>query len=263
MSEYKINSSKSLKKVQDTLKTKVMRLNYKETKLVKFIRDISSESLLEELRNVFNELERGNKNENKNRNSYSNLKNLIPILVDRKILDLDTLINTNFISREEANYLIKSIRENKNIIITGNINSGKTTLLNSLLKYQKDARILVSEQIEELELSENILTCENPSSLNMKDIAMLNQCKNSRLVIGEIQNCNDGLGLLSALNIGSSVLGTFYSQENWRKDFLNLFDGNMREYAENMLNKNKFIRINVCRKGKDNKRMVDKIEKYD
>ncbi|AJD29280.1 type II/IV secretion system protein E [Clostridium sporogenes] len=168
--------------------------------------------------------------------------------MDKKIsnIDLNALINMKCLSKEEADYLAKSMRENKNIIITGRIGVGKTTLLNSLLDYQDNVNIMTFERVKELNLSK---------------IAVPNDSKDSRLIINEIQNCDDGLGLLYALNMGSSVLGTIYSKGNWHEYFLDLFDGNdnMKKYAEETLSKNKFIQVNISINS-DGKRIVDKIQ---
>ncbi|MBD5639890.1 Flp pilus assembly complex ATPase component TadA [Clostridium botulinum] len=166
--------------------------------------------------------------------------------MDKEIsnIDLNALMDMKCLSKEEADYLAKSMRGNKNIIITGRIGIGKTTLLNSLLDYQDNVNIMTFERVKELNLSE---------------IAVPNDSKNSRLIINEIQNSDDGLRLLSALNMGSSVLGTIYSKGNWHKYFLDLFSGNMKKYAEETLNKNKFIQVNISINS-DGKRIVDKIQ---
>lgn len=169
-----------------------------------------------------------------------------------------------FLSKDEADYLVRCMNENRNIIITGGVSVGKTTLLNSLLGYQEDGMIMVCERVKELDLDEEIfnreiITSQESESISMKDISILNDFKNSRLVIGEIINCDDGLGLLSALNMRSSILGTTQSEGNWRENFLNLFNGNMKKYAEETLNKNKFIQVSIV-KDSNGKRVVKKIE---
>lgn len=86
-------------------------------------------------------------------------------------------------SVNKANYL-----NLKNIIVTGRIGVGKTTSLNSLLDYQENAKIMIFEQVKELNLNEeilnrNIVTCQESESISMKDISVLNDAENSRLVI--------------------------------------------------------------------------------
>lgn len=236
--------------------TKVMRLNNKEVRLIDFIRYASPE-LLTELRNAFSN--------STNKSNCLNLKRIISILENRPVFDLDFLIDIKVLFKEEADYLVKSMRENKNIIITSSRSgSGKTTLFNSLLNCQEDATMLIFEREKELNLSEealkrNVITFQQSESISMKDIAILNGSESSALVIGDIQNCDDGLGLLSALNMGSSVLGTMQSKGNLREDLLDLFEGNMKKYAEETLNKNKFIHVNVSLND-DRKRVVTKIE---
>lgn len=244
-----------LSKTQKSSKTKVMRLNDKETKLINFIRHTNPELLLSELRNAFSN--------SVNKANYLNLKRIISILEDRKVFELKILVDMEFISKEEAEYLVKCMKENKNIIITGGFSVGKTTLLNSLLEYQEQHVMMIFERVKQLILdkeilNKNIITYKESESISLKDLSVLDTV-NSRLVIEEIQNCDDGLGLLYALNIGSSVLGTIYSKGNWREDFLNLFNDNMKKYAEETLNQNKFIQVNISINS-DGNRIVNKIE---
>ncbi len=237
------------------MKTKVMRLNETESALVDLLRNIGGDLVLSELSNCYNGVP--------NKEQYFILKRMISILEEKKIFDMDALINSDFITVEDSKYLIKCMEENRNIIITGDSGSGKTTLLNALLCYQDDVQMVIFERMKELTLTDEILSkditiCQESDSISMKDIVILND--KSRLVIGEIIAGEDGLGILGSLKLGSSILTTMPCDSNCRSEFLNLFTDNMKPYAEEVLNKDGFIHVIVEYDRVSGKRRVVKIK---
>ena len=239
------------------MKTRVMRLNETEAEIIELIRNIGADLVLSDLNNCYND--------SPQKEQYFILKRMIAILGAKKIFDMDALISTGFITKEQSDYIIKSMKENKNIVITGDNGSGKSTLLNALLEYQKDVQFIIYERIRELNLSDDVLSndtviCQEADSISMKDIVMLND--KTRLVMGEITASDDGLGLVGALKMGCSVLTTMCCTENCYEYFLSLFSQNTKQYAKEMFNKTRFIHVKLDYDVVTGSRKVAKIQEF-
>ena len=137
-------------------KTKVVRVTEKEERLLNYIRR-SGSRLVSEINSAFTELP--------NKEGYLTMKGLGSIIEDRCFMNLETLIDMKFISEEKAEALVTALQKNKNIIIVGQTGVGKTTLLNALLEYQTDVRMLALEKIPEIFVSE---TQKDNEELNVR-----------------------------------------------------------------------------------------------
>ncbi|MCH4200654.1 MAG: Flp pilus assembly complex ATPase component TadA [Clostridium tyrobutyricum] len=166
-------------------------------------------------------------------------------LLNPKIYNINVLINSGTLSKEDAKYLTQSVDEHKNIIITGPMGSGKTTILNSLVSYKK------TEYIGPIK-SENI---------SINDILLISP-QNRGVVIEEICIPHDVLSMLLILKIGSNVLTTYPTNKNIREEFLHLFsysDAKIRDYVAETMNKNEFIQVKMSM-NTDGKRSVYEIQ---
>lgn len=239
------------------MKTRIMKLNETEAELIELMRNIGPDLVLSDINNCYND--------SSQKEQYFIIKRMIAILGAKKIFDMDALIETEFISEKDAEVLIKAMRENKNIVITGDNGSGKTTLLNALLVYQDDIQLIIYERIREMNLSDEVLSkdifiCQEADSISMKDIVMLNE--KTRLVMGEITASDDGLGLVGSMKMGCSLLTTMCCTANCREYFLSLFSENTKQYAEEMLNKTHFIHVQLEYDILIGKRKVVKLEEF-
>ena len=96
-------------------------------------------------------------------------------IIIRKIKDSDinTLLNNDFASKEIFDFLISAINAKKNIVISGRINSGKTTLLNAILKdILPNKRLILLEKIPQInaESDQTIKLLTAPNSDNFDDL---------------------------------------------------------------------------------------------
>lgn len=96
-------------------------------------------------------------------------------IIIRKIKDSDinTLLNNDFASKEIFDFLISAINAKKNIVISGRINSGKTTLLNAIIKdILPNKRLILLEKIPQInaESDQTIKLLTAPNSDNFADL---------------------------------------------------------------------------------------------
>ena len=73
---------------------------------------------------------------------------------------LDELVSLNFLSQEAAEFLAACVRAGKNIVVSGRVSSGKTTLLNALGRaIPASERTVVCESSAELQLPGLLANC--------------------------------------------------------------------------------------------------------
>lgn len=139
-----------------------------------------------------------------------------PILTIRKFTgihpDMETLINTGFITTRHADFLIKSVKNKKNIFISGGTGTGKTTFLNVLSAYiSTQERVVTVEDTPELNLQStpNIVRLQTRSFLTDKsgEVSMsdLIKCalrmRPDRIIVGEVRG-SEAADMLWAMNSG-------------------------------------------------------------
>lgn len=91
-----------------------------------------------------------------------------------QIANFQSLIDSGFIIDKMADYLSGAVNANKNIIIKGLPNSGKTTLINALIsKIRPEKRVVVVSDFEELSLPHtNCIRCKT-NKLELKELLKL------------------------------------------------------------------------------------------
>jgi pilus assembly protein CpaF len=126
-------------------------------------------------------------------------------------LTVEELLNAGSISREVLDYLIKSVEDRRNILISGGTGSGKTTLLNIISQYiPKTERIVTIEDAAELQLRNgHVVRLETRPENNegVGEISARELVKNSlrmrpdRIIVGESRG-GEVLDVLQAMNTG-------------------------------------------------------------
>jgi pilus assembly protein CpaF len=138
-----------------------------------------------------------------------------PVLTIRKFrarpFKVDELVALGTISRDEATLLDKSVREKKNVVISGGAGTGKTTLLNAVsASIGRDERIITLEDAAELRLQQlHVIPLETrpPNLEGRGEITLRDLLRNAlrmrpdRIIIGEVRG-PEALDLLQALNTG-------------------------------------------------------------
>jgi pilus assembly protein CpaF len=129
----------------------------------------------------------------------------------RRIRDFQTLIALGSITHQGAEFLRMCVLAGQNILVSGATQSGKTTLLNTLLAAARPSeRIVTVEETFELDLAARdtvAMQCRQPSLEGTGEITLRRLIKEAlrmrpdRLVVGEVREA-ESLDLLIALNSG-------------------------------------------------------------
>jgi pilus assembly protein CpaF len=129
----------------------------------------------------------------------------------RRIRDLQTLVSLGSLTHQGAEFLRMCVLAGQNILVSGATQSGKTTLLNSLLAAARPGeRIVTVEDTFELDLAARdtvAMQCRQPSLEGTGEITLRRLIKEAlrmrpdRLVVGEVREA-ESLDLLIALNSG-------------------------------------------------------------
>jgi len=129
----------------------------------------------------------------------------------RSPITLDRLLEFGALNQSMANFLSRSVRAKKNIVISGGTGSGKTTLLNVLSSaIPEHERIVTIEDAAELQLVQpHVVSLESrPANMEGKgEISIRALVKNAlrmrpdRIVVGECRG-GEALDMLQAMNTG-------------------------------------------------------------
>jgi len=128
-----------------------------------------------------------------------------------QIINLNDLVRTNAITSRQYSLLVGAILENKNILISGATQSGKTTLLCALLnEVPVTQRIISVEETFELKISKPDWVAMQTRQANLEGIGEVSlrrlikealRMRPNRLIVGEVREA-ESLDLLIALNSG-------------------------------------------------------------
>ena len=129
----------------------------------------------------------------------------------KRIRDLQRLVALGSLTRQSAEFLRMSVLSGQNILVSGATQSGKTTMLNTLLSVARPGeRIVTVEETFELDLAARdtvAMQCRQPSLEGTGEITLRRLIKEAlrmrpdRLVVGEVREA-ESLDLLIALNSG-------------------------------------------------------------
>ena len=138
-----------------------------------------------------------------------------PLLSIRKFsadpLKAEDLVASGALNEEMLELLAQSVRERRNILITGGTGSGKTTLLNVLSAYiGADERIVTIEDTAELQLRQEHVAkmeCRPPNlegegSIKERQLVINSlRMRPDRIILGEVRG-DEALDMLQAMNTG-------------------------------------------------------------
>lgn len=81
-------------------------------------------------------------------NPKFNIRKKIPITKNIK-----DYLNDNFITKDQYDYLVKSVKKHKNILVIGGTDTGKTTFVNALISIMDnlEERLIILEEVQELQ----------------------------------------------------------------------------------------------------------------
>jgi pilus assembly protein CpaF len=138
----------------------------------------------------------------------------------RRIRDLDTLVELGSLTDTAADFLRMCVLAGTNILVSGATQSGKTTMLNSLLSVARPSeRVVTVEETFELDLSapDHVgMQCRKPSLEGVGEISLRRLIKEAlrmrpdRLVVGEVREA-ESLDLLIALNSGLPGMSSIHA----------------------------------------------------
>lgn len=145
----------------------------------------------------------------------SNISGKYPIITIRKNggrrFNKNDFIKNSFATEKQINFLQKLVKEKKNIFISGETSSGKTTFLNFLLKnISENERLIVIEDTNEIEApkSSNVIYLRTKEEeFNVREVTTSDLVKASlrmrpdRIILGEIRR-DEVLDFLHAINTG-------------------------------------------------------------
>ncbi len=147
-----------------------------------------------------------------------------------RIRDLATLVELGSLSQSAAEFLRVSVVAGCNILVSGATQSGKTTMINSLLSaVPAGERIVTVEETFELDLGAPdhvAMQCRQPSLEGVGEITLRRLIKEAlrmrpdRLVVGEVREA-ESLDLLIALNSGLPGMSSIHAN-NGRDALLKL-----------------------------------------
>ena len=138
----------------------------------------------------------------------------------RRIRDLNTLVDLGSLTKPAALFLEASVVAGCNILVSGATQSGKTTMLNSLLSAVPPAeRVVTVEETFELDLAAPdhvAMQCRQPSLEGVGEITLRRLIKEAlrmrpdRIVVGEVREA-ESLDLLIALNSGLPGMSSIHA----------------------------------------------------
>nr|WP_249169469.1 MULTISPECIES: ATPase, T2SS/T4P/T4SS family [unclassified Fusobacterium] len=122
----------------------------------------------------------------------------------KKIMTLDDYVEQGFCTEECKNIIIDCVKKQKNILIVGGTNTGKTTFANAVIGEMKDERLIIAEQVKELQTKNdnNVFFNISPFFSGKQALVSSTRYNPTRIIYGEIRGA-EAFDFLNALNSGS------------------------------------------------------------
>lgn len=123
-----------------------------------------------------------------------------------RIIDLDEYVSSGTMTESQAQVIRDVVRERKNFLIAGGTYSGKTTLMNAVLKLiQPEHRLFVIEQVQELKIASPnhvLIECDPEQGVTARRAVMLGmRFSPDRIFLGELRG-EEAYDWIDASNTG-------------------------------------------------------------
>lgn len=124
-----------------------------------------------------------------------------------KLIRLDQYVIDGILTETAQDFILESVAERKNILISGGTGSGKTTLTNAILAAVVDEhpndRIITIEDTYELQCAaKNTVPLHTSTDVSMQDLLKATlRLRPDRIIVGEVRG-SEALSLLKAWNTG-------------------------------------------------------------
>jgi type IV secretion system protein TrbB len=148
-----------------------------------------------------------------------------PIFAVRKrasrVFSLQQYVEEGIMTPKEKDHLCQAIRDHQNILVSGSVGSGKSTLINALIRELTDQypteRLIIIEDTLELQCSaKDYVQYHTTPERSMTDLVrMALRMRPDRILVGEVRG-EEALDLLMAWNLGTP--GGFATPRQRRKE---------------------------------------------
>jgi type IV secretion system protein VirB11 len=123
------------------------------------------------------------------------------------VFTLDDYVAKGIMTRQQRDVLGRSVREHRNILVIGGTGSGKTTLVNAVIREMADVsaneRVLIIEDTGEIQCdAENVVQYHTTMEVGMTQLLRTSlRMRPDRILVGEVRG-PEALDLLMAWNTG-------------------------------------------------------------
>ena len=125
-----------------------------------------------------------------------------------RVFTLQQYVESGIMTPEQRDFLCDAIRDHRNILVSGSVSSGKTTLLNGLIRELTDQfpneRMIIIEDTSELQcVAKDFVQYHTSPERGMTQLVRMSLRKRpDRILVGEVRG-EEALDLLMAWNLGN------------------------------------------------------------